>query len=113
MPVELGYYTLSVPDLDRAAAFYGALFGWEFKREHETYLHVTNTALPMGFVTGEPSAHPNLYYQVSDIDAVAEQARKLGGSVGEVVDSASGRSCSCTDDQGAQIGLWQPAPGSA
>ncbi|MBF8189048.1 bleomycin resistance protein [Nonomuraea sp. K274] len=111
MTVELGYYTLSVLDLDRAAAFYGALFGWEFKREHETYLHVTNVDVPMGFTSDGPSSQPNLYYRVSDVDATAEQVRKLGGDTGEVFDSASGRGCTCTDDQGTLISLWQPAPG--
>jgi uncharacterized protein len=113
MPVELGYYTLSVEDLDRAATFYGALFGWECEREHERYLHVTNTAPPMGFVADGPSAQPGLYYRVDDIDAAVEQVRKLGGNTGDVLDSKSGRSCTCTDDQGTQIGLWQPAPGAA
>ncbi|MEV4179155.1 VOC family protein [Nonomuraea sp. NPDC049709] len=113
MPVELGYYTLSVRDLDRAAAFYGALFGWEFKREHETYLHVTNTTVPMGFVSGGPSSQPNLYYHVTDIDAAVERVRELGGRTGELLDSKSGRGCSCTDDQGTELSLWQPAPGFA
>ncbi|MFB4273814.1 VOC family protein [Nonomuraea sp. MTCD27] len=113
MPVELGYYTLSVRDLDRAAAFYGALFGWEFKREHETYLHVTNTTVPMGFVAGGPSSQPNLYYHVTDIDAAVERVRELGGRTGELLDSKSGRGCTCTDDQGTELGLWQPAPGFA
>ena len=27
-PIELGYYTISVPDTARAGRFYGALFGW-------------------------------------------------------------------------------------
>jgi predicted enzyme related to lactoylglutathione lyase len=113
MAVELGYYTLSVGDLDRAAAFYGALFGWEFRREHETYLHVTNTAVPMGLTAGGSSSQPNLYYHVADVDASAEQVRKLGGATGEMLDSKSGRGCTCTDDQGTVIGLWQPAPGWA
>ncbi|WP_336215578.1 VOC family protein [Nonomuraea sp. LPB2021202275-12-8] len=111
MAVQLGYYTLSVGDLDRAAAFYGALFGWEFKREHETYLHVTNTAVPMGFTSGGPSSQPELYYSVDDVDAAAEQVRKLGGSTGEMLESKSGRGCTCTDDQGTVISLWQSAPG--
>jgi uncharacterized protein len=113
MAVELGYYTLSVPDLERAAAFYGALFGWEFEREHETYLHVVNTEVPMGFVAGEPSARQDLYYRVDDLDAAVEHVRKLGGGTGEVQESKSGRACVCTDDQGADISLWQPAPGLA
>ncbi|MEO3801920.1 VOC family protein [Nonomuraea sp. B1E8] len=111
MAADLGYYTLSVRDIDRAAAFYGPLLGWEFRRERDTYLHVTNTAVPMGFVAGEPSAQPNLYYHVDDIEAAVEQVRKLGGSTGEVFAGRSGRGCSCTDDQGTQISLWQPAPG--
>ncbi|MFG1707366.1 VOC family protein [Nonomuraea sp. M3C6] len=111
MAVELGYYTLSVEDLDQAAAFYGGLFGWEFRREHEGYLHVTNTAVPMGFTSDGPSSQPNLYYRVTDVDAAVEQVRKLGGSTGEVFESKSGRGCSCTDDQGTRISLWQSAPG--
>ncbi|MEV0237236.1 VOC family protein [Nonomuraea sp. NPDC050786] len=110
MSAELGYYTLSVADLDRAAAFYGALFGWEFKREHETYLHVTNTAVPMGFVSDGPSSQPNLYYHVTDLDAAVERVRELGGSTGAVYDSKSGRGCSCTDDQGTRISIWEPVP---
>ncbi|SEH01501.1 hypothetical protein SAMN05444920_120205 [Nonomuraea solani] len=113
MTAELGYYTLSVRDLDRAAAFYGALLGWEFKREHETYLHVTNTKVPMGFVAGGPSSQPNLYYHVEDIEAAVERVRELGGTTGELYEGRSGRGCSCTDDQGTELSLWQPAPGFA
>ncbi|MEW1839957.1 VOC family protein [Nonomuraea angiospora] len=111
MSVELGYYTLSVADLDRAAVFYGALFGWEFRREHETYLHVTNTTVAMGLVARGPSSQPNLYYHVTDIDAAVKRVRELGGDTGEVYDSKSGRGCTFTDDQGTEISLWQPAPG--
>jgi predicted enzyme related to lactoylglutathione lyase len=111
MTVELGYYTLSVTDLDRAAAFYGPLFGWEFRREHESYLHVTNTAVPMGFTSDGPSSQPNLYYHVPDIDAAVKEVRELGGTTGELFDSKSGQGCSCTDDQGTTISLWQPSPG--
>jgi predicted enzyme related to lactoylglutathione lyase len=111
MAVELGYYTLSVGDLDKAAAFYGPLFGWEFKREHETYLHVTNTAVPMGLTAGGPSSQPNLYYSVEDVDAAVERVRELGGTPGDIIESKSGRGCSFTDDQGTEISIWQPAPG--
>ncbi|GGO78340.1 VOC family protein [Nonomuraea cavernae] len=111
MVVQLGYYTLSVQDLDRAAAFYGALFGWEFRREHKSSLHVTNTAVPMGLTSTGPSSQPNLYYRVDDIDAAVKQVRELGGTTGEVMDSKSGRSCACVDDQGTELSLWEPAPG--
>ncbi|MEO3868188.1 VOC family protein [Nonomuraea sp. B12E4] len=108
MPVELHYFTLSVADLDRAAAFYGGLFGWEFDRKHATYLHVTNTSVPMGFTSDGPSSQPNLYFGVPDVDTAAERVRELGGSAGDMYESASGRGCACTDDQGTRISLWQP-----
>ncbi|MFC7110879.1 VOC family protein [Nonomuraea rubra] len=89
------------------------MFGWEFRREHETYLHVTSTAVAMGFVAGGASSQPNLYYHVDDIDKAVERVRELGGGTGEIYESKSGRGCSCTDDQGTEISLWQPAPGFA
>ncbi|MER7499068.1 VOC family protein [Nonomuraea pusilla] len=111
MAAELGYYTLSVRDLDRAEAFYGALFGWEFRREHERYLHVNSTAVPMGFVPDGPSAQPNLYFHVADVDAAVKRVLELGGSVGEMLEARSGRGCACTDDQGTEISIWEPVPG--
>ena len=33
MPVEIGYFTLAVPDVEKGAAFYGGLFGWTFDAE--------------------------------------------------------------------------------
>ena len=45
---QLGYFTLSAPDVARAAAFYTALFGWHFEppgpgSTGRTYSHVDNT----------------------------------------------------------------------
>ncbi|MFC7713533.1 VOC family protein [Nonomuraea recticatena] len=58
MAVNLGYYTISVRDLDRAATFYAGLFGWELSREHDTYLHAGNTAVPMGLTRESPRRYP-------------------------------------------------------
>jgi hypothetical protein len=112
-PVELGYYTVSVKDLERGKAFYGALFGWAFDADssHATYAHVGNTALPMGLTAGEPDALPNLYYRVAELDAALAKLKALGGSAKEPFTSGSGRSATCTDDQGTVFSLWEPAPG--
>ncbi|GAA2368378.1 hypothetical protein GCM10010404_23630 [Nonomuraea africana] len=109
MAVNLGYYTLSVRDLDRAAAFYTALFGWELLREHDTYLHAGNTAVPTGLTVGEPSVLPNLYYQVDDLDAAVELVGKLGGRAGEIQESKTGRFAVVHDDQETCFSLWQSA----
>ena len=28
--IQLGYFTVDTPDIDKARAFFGALFGWSF-----------------------------------------------------------------------------------
>lgn len=112
-PVELGYYTISVKDLDKARAFYGALFGWSFDAgsSHPTYAHVGNTRLPFGLTSGEPSKLPNLYYRVEELDGMIARVKALGGSAEPSFTSESGRGAACTDDQGTVFSLWEPAPG--
>jgi uncharacterized glyoxalase superfamily protein PhnB len=115
---ELGYFTLSTPDVARAAAFYGALFGWQIPNVgpgagggDAVYGHVENTQLPFGFVDDMTMPSPQHYYRVDDIGAMVERVRELGGEVLEVSEYASGGNARCRDDQGVEFQLWQPAPG--
>jgi len=114
---ELGYWTLSVPDVDRAAAFYGGVLGWAFEAaqpgdgDDHRYRHVSNTAVPMG-VHDDPAAAPQtLYYRVDDLEAAAARVRELGGEVLDVTEHSSGGNAKCRDDQGVAFDLWKPAPG--
>jgi Predicted enzyme related to lactoylglutathione lyase len=112
--VQLGYFTLATPDIDRARAFYAALFDWTFAVDpgHPTYAHVTGSNPPFGFVLAEAAPdQPNLYFRVTDIGAVCERAVSLGGRAMDMVQTVTGFSCVCTDDQGVSFSLWQAAPG--
>ena len=114
--VEVGYYTIGVVDVDKAAAFYGALFGWAAEEAAVgsvggLYRHVANTKLPLGFTDNETSGRPRLHYRVDDVAAAAERVRQLGGTVVSIDDYASGGSASCLDDQGNAFDLWEPGPG--
>ena len=87
---------LSTPDLERAKAFYGAVFGWETDTFAVGDIEATLWRLP-GFVGGEPSqpvpadvvavAAPgdaprwDVDLWVDDPDATAAKAAELGGSV--------------------------------
>jgi uncharacterized glyoxalase superfamily protein PhnB len=113
---ELGYFTLSAPDVERAAAFYGALFGWRFDPPGpgsggHTYSHVGNTSLPFGFHDDVEDHSPHHYYRVEDLAVMVARVRELGGEVLDVTDYASGGNARCRDDQGVEFDLWQPAPG--
>ncbi len=112
-PIELGYYTISVPDTARAGRFYGALFGWAADPDAaaDQYAHVGNTRLPFGFTPGTTDEPPVLYYRVDDIDAVVARVPELGGEVVGRATYDSGPNAVCRDDQGREFQLWQPAPG--
>ena len=113
MSTELGYFTIDTPDITRARAFYGALFGWTFDEtsSHETYAHVADAGVPFGFVKGEHRDFSHRYFSVDDIVAACAREAELGGKCAVPADSRSGKSVTVSDDQGVSFGLWQAADG--
>jgi predicted enzyme related to lactoylglutathione lyase len=112
--IQLGYFTIDTRDIDKARAFYGALFGWTFDeaRSHETYAHVAGGQPSFGFVKVErPKNNEHLYWRVDDVDALCERVVELGGKAAVPSDSESGRTAVVEDDQGVSFSLWRPAPG--
>ena len=113
---QLGYFTLSAPDVERAAAFYRRAVRLAVRSPGpgaggHTYSHVGNTSLPFGFHSDVADRSPHHYYRVEDLAAMVARVRDLGGEVLEVTDYASGGNARCRDDQGIEFDLWQPAPG--
>jgi predicted enzyme related to lactoylglutathione lyase len=111
--IQLGYFTLDTPDLDKARAFYSGLFGWTFDEDssHGTYAHVADSEPPFGLRKGEGKIFTHLYFRVEDIDALCLRAVALGGMAEVPAGSGSGRSVAIRDDQGVSFSLWQAAPG--
>lgn len=112
---EVGYYTFAVPDLGRGRTFYAGVFGWEFgatsRNGATSYSHVDNVRLPLGITDDAKGASPHLYYRVDDIEAATSRVRAHGGSAEPVLESKSGKSVACRDDQGVPFSLWEPAAG--
>ena len=112
MVTELGYFTIGVADVKRAAKFYGALFGWTFDDPvGDDYAHVNNTQLPFGLNKAAPADLSSFYFRVADIEAMRVKVKALGGMAGDTTRSPSGLGSLCTDDQGTKFSLWQPAEG--
>jgi predicted enzyme related to lactoylglutathione lyase len=112
MKAQLGYFTMAVGDLDRAKAFYGAIFGWEFDetaKPTDRYAHVAGSDVPFGLndLSG-PSAR--LYFRVDDVENATARVKELGGHIDEYGKSETGGYADCRDDQGNHFSLWQPAP---
>lgn len=116
-PSEPYYMTLTTPDVDRGAAFYGAVLGWEFQDQGNGGRHVGNTEMPIGlravenpFGNTEPG-EIEMWFTARDFDDAVERVRVAGGTVIELNAYGSGREAICEDDQGVAFKLSEPAPG--
>ena len=112
--IQLGYFTIGVPDIGKARAFYGAVFGWTFDEasSHPTYAHVADSDPPFGFTKVERAKDfPHLYFRVDDVEALCERIVAHGGKAAVPSESKSGLTAVVEDDQGVSFSLWQPAAG--
>ncbi len=116
-PSEPYYLTLTTADVERGAAFYGAVLGWEFRDQDHGGKHVTNTDMPIGLrATTNPFGDTapgeiQMWFTARDFDDAVERVRIAGGTVVEVNAYDSGREAICEDDQGVVFKLSEPAPG--
>jgi uncharacterized protein len=113
--VELG----GIPDIKKAADFYGGLFGWdvpESENPEQTggYRQAMLRGKPVAGMMpsmqeGQPPAW-STYVSVEDADATVARAKEAGGTVlAEPMDVMDlGRMAVFTDSTGAVIGIWQP-----
>jgi uncharacterized protein len=103
------WIVLGVPDLERASAFYGALFGWRFERVGPYTVGLVDGFAAAAFTSGGADRLWNVYLATDDCDATAKRAVDAGGTVvaspTEVHDLA--RIAVVTDPVGARFGLWQ------
>jgi predicted enzyme related to lactoylglutathione lyase len=114
---ELGYFTITVPDPDRARAFYGTLLGWAFASGSvEQSYQITNVSPSGGVWGGEeaeaaygPGPRFNPLFSVDDIEDAVARVRQLGGEAEEPHDEPYGRISACRDDQGLRFDLLEPA----
>ena len=108
---------LGVPDLERAMAFYGALFGWEFDVGPEEYGRYTACLLD-GRRVAALAPNPDLsatefwwqvYLAADDLEAAAARVEGAGGEVvgGPFEIPDQGRGALLRDPVGAQFGLWE------
>jgi predicted enzyme related to lactoylglutathione lyase len=104
------YYVTWVPDPTKARDFYAPLFGWEFEEQNQGW-HTNSSNIPFGFHPSTERLGSQLWYRVERIAEVRDRVLVLGGTAGEITDSPAGLSCDCTDDQGQEFSIWQPAPG--
>lgn len=109
MADQPSHFEIGVPDIERARAFYGALFGWEFApTEHGAQIEVEPVP---GGIHPETSAGMQIFFSVPSIEEARKQIVELGGEVDAGASEGPGGRYlhSCRDDQGVPFGLHEPA----
>jgi len=110
MPGDLVYFWIPVPDGEAARRFYGDLLGWEFDpADQPGGSQITNTT-PHGGISGgaDSASHPQVVFEVEDLDAAIAKVRELGGEAGEPQSASVGRWVECRDDQDTSFHLRAP-----
>jgi predicted enzyme related to lactoylglutathione lyase len=107
---DVGYVSLWVPDVERAAAFFSAVLGWRYApaggpRERQ----VEGTARPHGLWGGQERSTLFLCFAVDDIEAVLERVESGGGRAGRARREPYGVVADCADDQGMPFALVESA----
>ena len=104
---DLVYFMLPVSDAERAHAFFGSLFGWEFSAGNvPDGSQITSSTPPGGMFAGGEAGKPEVWFEVDDVEAATQQIRELGGEAGEIGEVESGYIASCRDDQGTPFNVW-------
>ncbi|MGC9542780.1 VOC family protein [Streptomyces sp. UG1] len=109
---------LGAPDVRAAAAFYGAVLGWEFESMGEAedfeggmFKKDGKTVAGLGKLTEEGARSAwMIYFAVTDADATTQAVRGAGGTVRvEPMDLDDwGRMAQFSDPLGGQFAVWQP-----
>jgi uncharacterized protein len=120
MPGHIVHLEIPADDTEKARAFWGSLFGWEFQSyPGPSEYHMTRISDEGGLAItnmepGKRGTRP--YFDVDEINAGAARVRELGGEADEAMPVPSmGWFATCRDPHGNEFGLWQndssaPAP---
>jgi uncharacterized protein len=115
-PGTFCWVELSTPDAEGAKAFYGGLFGWEFRDDEipgdgvYTMCHVRGDAVAAMVQQDVQPAHWNNYVSVASADETAAKARQLGARIFEEPFDVMGlgRMAVFADPGGAVLCAWEP-----
>jgi uncharacterized protein len=117
VPGAPNWVDLGAPDVDAAARFYQALFGWQFQSAgpdaggYGMFTLDGKTVAAVGPLMEQGARSSwTLYFNAPDANATADAVRQAGGTVrAEPLDVfTAGRMAQFTDPAGALFAVWQP-----
>ena len=116
MAGEMVHLEIPAGDTERARAFWGGLFGWEFQafEGSPSEYHMTRFSDAQGGAIMEADGDgrgPRVYFDVDDIRAATARVAELGGEASDAMPvPGMGWFSTCSDVEGNEFGLWQTDP---
>lgn len=109
---DIGYASLWVPDVERAATFYAATLGWTYAPgSGPRGRQVQGQTLHHGLWGGEGRTTLFLCFAVADVHAAVARVRDAGGTASEPTPEPYGLLSECVDDQGTRFAMFEPPGG--
>ena len=103
---DVGYVSLWVPDVERAASFFSAVLGWRVAEGSDPQgRQVEGTTTPHGLWGGTERSTLFLCFAVDDVGLAVAQVREAGGRAGAPRQETYGVVADCVDDQGMAFAL--------
>lgn len=109
---DIGYVSVWVPDIDRAAEFYSAVLGWEYgPTRNPRSRRVVGAGTHIGMYGGQERGTLFCCYAVNDVPAALAAVRAAGGTANDPVREPYGLLAECVDNQGVEFAVYEPEPG--
>ncbi len=109
---DIGYVSLWVPDVERAATFYAATLGWTYAPGSSPQgRQVQGQTLHHGLWGDEGHGTLFLCFAVADVRAAVRRVRDAGGTATEPTPEPYGLLSECVDDQGTSFAMYEPPGG--
>jgi predicted enzyme related to lactoylglutathione lyase len=109
---DIGYVSLWVQDIDRAAAFFSTVLDWDYgPASGPQGRQVEAQSLHHGLWGGQQRSTLFLCFAVDDVNHGVERVRDAGGTAEDPHVEPYGLISGCTDDQGVQFAIFEPPGG--
>jgi uncharacterized glyoxalase superfamily protein PhnB len=111
---DIGYVSLQVPSVNRAARFFSSVLGWRYEPASSPQgRRVQGLSLHHGIWGGQERSTLFCCFAVDDVREAAQRVVEAGGVAGPFHVEPYGTISDCTDDQGVEFAMFEPPEGLA
>ncbi len=109
---DIGYASLWVPDVERAATFFSSVLQWRYEQGSSPQgRQVRGLSMHHGLWGGHERSNLFLCFAVDDVNYAIARVRESGGTAEDPQEEPYGLISECIDDQGLRFAVYEPPGG--